>query len=287
MTDTAGTDAARTDAAATAGNAAASSPETIDLTADAGDSPARTMIEINGVSKVFGHGEQRVQALDDVNLHVREGDFTMLLGPSGCGKTTLLNLLAGFDSPNSGEILLDGSPIIRPGPDRGFVFQDYALFPWKTVIKNIMFGLTLNGRSKQEAREVAQHYVEMVGLDGFENAYTHTLSGGMRQRVGIARALAYDPKVLLMDEPFGALDAQTRTHMQHALVEIWEQTRKTVVFVTHSVAEAVVLGDRVVVMQAKPGKIREIIDIDLARPRNEAEPRFGEHRSALLGLLER
>jgi len=265
----------------------AAGDQTIDLTtSERAPGSTRTMIEINGVSKVFGQGEQRVQAIENLSLHVNEGEFTMLLGPSGCGKTTLLNMLAGFDRPTSGEILLDGEPVTKPGPDRGFVFQDYALFPWKTVIKNIMFGLTLNGHSKRDAREVAQHFVDMVGLNGFENAYTHTLSGGMRQRVGIARALAYDPKVLLMDEPFGALDAQTRTHMQHALVEIWEQTRKTVVFVTHSVAEAVVLGDRVVVMKAKPGEIREVVDIDLDRPRDETDQRFSELRGTLLGLLE-
>lgn len=244
------------------------------------------ILEINGVSKVFGQGPTAVQALDDVNLHVAEGEFTMLLGPSGCGKTTLLNLLAGFDKPTAGEILLDGKPVNRPGPDRGFVFQDYALFPWKTVIKNIMFGLTLNGHSRSDAREIAQQHVELVGLVGFENAYTHTLSGGMRQRVGIARALAYNPKVLLMDEPFGALDAQTRTHMQKALVEIWEQTRKTVVFVTHSVAEAIYLGDRVVVMKARPGEIRETVGIDVPRPRDETTDSFGDLRRQLLGLLE-
>jgi len=247
--------------------------------------PAPSIIEINNVSKVFGNGDSQVRALNNIDLQIRKGDFTMLLGPSGCGKTTLLNLLAGFDTPTAGEILLDGQPVKQPGPDRGFVFQDYALFPWKTVIKNIMFGLTLNGHSRADAREIAQHHVEMVGLSGFENAYTHTLSGGMRQRVGIARALAYDPKVLLMDEPFGALDAQTRTHMQEALIEIWEQTRKTVVFVTHSVAEAVVLGDRVVVMQAQPGEIREVVEIDAPRPRDETDESFGDLRRTLLGLL--
>lgn len=246
----------------------------------------RNIIEINDVGKVFSSGGQEVRALDGIDLHLREGEMTILLGPSGCGKTTLLNLIAGFDTPTSGAILLDGERVLKPGPDRGFVFQDYALLPWKTVIKNIMFGLTLNGHSKSEAREIAQAHVEMVGLSGFEDAYTHTLSGGMRQRVGIARALAYNPKVLLMDEPFGALDAQTRTNMQHALVDIWQETKKTVVFVTHSVAEAVYLADRVVVMKARPGQVREVVDIDLERPRDETGPEFNVLRQRLLKLLE-
>lgn len=245
----------------------------------------KNMIEVNQVTKTFGRGDGAVRALHDVNLHIREGEMSILLGPSGCGKTTLLNLIAGFDKPTSGEILIDEKTVTKPGPDRGFVFQDYALLPWKTVLKNIMFGLTLNGRSKKEAREIAMRFVQMVGLDGFENAYTHTLSGGMRQRVGIARALAYDPKVLLMDEPFGALDAQTRTNMQHELVEIWRQTKKTVVFVTHSVSEAVYLADRVVVMKARPGEICEIVDVDLDRPREETSREFNALRQRLTQLL--
>ena len=244
------------------------------------------IIEINQVSKVFKTKDQDVVALDDINLKIREGDFNIILGPSGCGKSTLLYLLAGFESPTSGEILLDGQVIKKPAPDRGFVFQDYALFPWKTVLGNIMFGLTQNGYSKKEAREIAQQHVEMVDLQGFENAYPHTLSGGMRQRVGIARALAYNPKVLLMDEPFGALDAQTRTHMQHELVDIWQQTQKTVIFVTHSVSEAVFLADRVIVMKARPGQVRRLVDVDLPRPRVETEQTFNEIRQELLMLLE-
>lgn len=247
------------------------------------------MIDVRDVTKVFttkGSKGQDVQALGGINLQIPPGEMCILLGPSGCGKTTLLNLIAGFEKPTSGEIVLDGAPVTDPGPDRGFVFQDYALLPWKTVIKNIMFGLTLNGRSKSEAREIAQRHIKMVGLEGFENAYTHTLSGGMRQRVGIARALAYDPKVLLMDEPFGALDAQTRTKMQGELVEIWQQTNKTVVFVTHSVAEAVYLADRVVVMKARPGQVAELVDVTLDRPRDETDPAFNELRRHLTDLLD-
>ena len=244
------------------------------------------IIQINNVSKIFGKGKEQVVALENINLSVQEGEFTVIIGPSGCGKSTLLYLLAGFDEPTSGEILLDGQVIQKPGPDRGFVFQDYALFPWKTVIGNVMFGLQQNGHSKKDAREIAQHYVELVELQGFENAYTHTLSGGMKQRVGIARALAYDPKVLLMDEPFGALDAQTRKNLQGALVEIWQQTKKTVLFVTHSVPEAVFLADRIAVMQPRPGKVREAIDVNLPRPRGDEADDVVAIRRQVLGLLE-
>lgn len=246
----------------------------------------KNIIEIKNVSKVFKTAEQDVVALDNINLNIREGDFNIILGPSGCGKSTLLYLLGGFDTPTAGEILLDGKVIKKPGPDRGFVFQDYALFPWKTVLGNIMFGLTQNGHSRKDAREIAMQHVKLVDLEGFENAYTHTLSGGMRQRVSIARALAYNPKVLLMDEPFGALDAQTRSHMQHELVEIWQQTKKTVVFVTHSVSEAVFLADRVIVMKARPGQVRELVDVDLPRPRSETGDTFTQIRQRLLKLLE-
>ncbi|MGB1251829.1 MAG: ABC transporter ATP-binding protein [Candidatus Promineifilaceae bacterium] len=246
----------------------------------------KNIIEIKNVSKIFKTAEQDVVALDNINLDIQEGGFNIILGPSGCGKSTLLYLLGGFDTPTSGEILLDGNVIKKPGPDRGFVFQDYALFPWKTVLGNIMFGLTQNGHSRKDAREIAMQHVKLVDLEGFENAYTHTLSGGMRQRVSIARALAYNPKVLLMDEPFGALDAQTRSHMQHELVEIWQQTKKTVVFVTHSVSEAVFLADRVIVMKARPGQVRELVDVDLPRPRNETGDEFTRIRQRLLKLLE-
>ena len=244
------------------------------------------IIEIQNVSKVFGKGTGQVVALDMANLDISDGEFTVIIGPSGCGKSTLLYLLAGFERPTEGRILLDGSLIDKPGPDRGFVFQDYALFPWQTVLGNVMFGLVNNGWGKKEAREIALEYINLVNLSGFEHAYPHTLSGGMKQRVGLARALAYDPKVLLMDEPFGALDAQTRKYMQGELIRIWERTRKTVVFVTHSVIEAVFLADRIIVMTARPGTVKGCIRVDLPRPRDYTGEDYLAVRERVLGLLE-
>jgi len=244
------------------------------------------IIQIEGVSKTFGKRDRQVVALDKVDLAFQDGQFTILIGPSGCGKSTLLYLIAGFELPTMGRILLDGSEITHPGPDRGFVFQDYALFPWKTVLGNVMFGLCQNGVSHREAKRIAMEHIHMVHLQGFEHAYPHTLSGGMKQRVGIARALAYDPKVLLMDEPFGALDAQTRKVMQREMVSIWEEAKKTVVFVTHSVIEAVFLADRIVVMTARPGAVKGIVDVDVPRPREYTEDRYLHIREDVLALLE-
>ena len=247
---------------------------------------ANAIIQIKNVSKIFGKGADHVTALDDINLQISEGEFNVIIGPSGCGKSTLLYMLAGFEPPTAGLILLDGAEIKKPGPDRGFVFQDYALFPWKTVLGNVMFGLQQNGHGRQEAREIAQKFVDLVDLTGFENAYTHTLSGGMKQRVGIARALAYEPKVLLMDEPFGALDAQTRSHLQRELIAIWQKTQKTVIFVTHSVPEAVFLADRIAVMQPRPGKVKELIDVNLPRPRGAEDDDVVAIRRRILKLIE-
>jgi len=246
----------------------------------------KEIIRIEGVAKSFGKGNRQVVALNEMDLAFRDGEFTVLIGPSGCGKSTLLYLIAGFESPTTGRILLDGKEIHRPGPDRGFVFQDYALFPWKTVLGNVMFGLRRNGYSHRDAKTVAMKYIHMVHLKGFEHAFPHTLSGGMKQRVGIARALAYDPKVLLMDEPFGALDAQTRKLMQQEMVSIWEAAQKTVIFVTHSVIEAVYLADRIVVMTARPGSVKGIVDVDVPRPRQYTEEHYLHIRQDVLGLLE-
>lgn len=245
----------------------------------------REKIKIQNIEKTFESGN-KVVALKDVNLNIKENEFAVILGPSGCGKSTLLYLLAGFEKPTSGKILLDGKKIKKPGPDRGFVFQDFALYPWKTVLKNITFGLELKGVSKQEATKQSMEYIKMVGLEGFEHAYPHTLSGGMKQRVGIARALAYHPEVLLMDEPFGALDAQTRKQMQIELEKIWEKTKKTVAFVTHSVIEAVYLADKVFVMTARPGKVKGIVEVNLPRPRNYTDKDFLKVRAKILGILE-
>ncbi|HEU4661745.1 MAG TPA: ABC transporter ATP-binding protein [Pseudolabrys sp.] len=201
-----------------------------------------------------------VLALEDVSLHVKNREFVALLGPSGCGKSTLLYLIGGFLPTETGTILIDGKPVEAPGPDRGIVFQHFALFPWKTVRGNILYGLERQGMPKAEREKRAQHFIDLVGLAGFEDTYPSQLSGGMKQRTAIARTLAFDPKILLMDEPFGALDAQTRGLMQSELLSIWQRTPKTVIFVTHDVQEAVYLADRVAVMSARPGRIKTIVD---------------------------
>ena len=246
----------------------------------------KTKIEVIGLRKVFDSGGDQVVAINELNLEIRENEFTVIVGPSGCGKSTFMYIVGGFEKPTEGQILLNGKAISGPGPDRGFVFQEFALFPWRTVLTNITFGLEIQGVSREKARKIAQNYITMVGLEGFENAYPHTLSGGMKQRVGLARALAYEPDVLLMDEPFGALDAQTRKLMQGELARIWEKTKKTVIFVTHSVIEAVYLADRIYVMTARPGEIKGIIDIDLPRPRDFRSEDYLRKRDETLELLE-
>jgi NitT/TauT family transport system ATP-binding protein len=201
-----------------------------------------------------------VLALEDISLEVREREFVALLGPSGCGKSTLLYLIGGFLPTETGTILVDGKPVGGPGPDRGIVFQNFALFPWKTVRKNVLYGLERQNLAANERAARAQNFIDLVGLTGFEDSYPSQLSGGMKQRAAIARTLAFDPRTLLMDEPFGALDAQTRSLMQSELLAIWEKTRKTVIFVTHDVQEAVFLAERVAVMTARPGRIKTIVD---------------------------
>jgi NitT/TauT family transport system ATP-binding protein len=209
-----------------------------------------------------------VQALEDLNLTVRDNEFLTILGPSGCGKTTLLRCIGGLVSWDEGQVLIDGKPVTGPGPDRAMVFQSMALMPWASVLKNVTFGLELRKTPKAEANDRALELIELVGLRGFEARMPNELSGGMQQRVGLARALAVDPQVLLMDEPFGALDEQTRRLLQEELLRIWEARRTTVVFITHSMEESVLLGDRVVLMSARPGKIEEIVDVDMPRPRS-------------------
>jgi NitT/TauT family transport system ATP-binding protein len=201
-----------------------------------------------------------VLALEAVSLEVREREFVALLGPSGCGKSTLLYLIGGFLPTETGRILIEGKPVAGPGPDRGIVFQSFALFPWKTVFKNVLYGLERQAMPRQEREARAHAFIDLVGLSGFEHSYPSQLSGGMKQRTAIARALAFDPRTLLMDEPFGALDAQTRSLMQAELLAIWEKTRKTVIFVTHDVQEAVFLAERVAVMSARPGRIKTVVD---------------------------
>ena len=231
----------------------------------------------------------RFVALEDITFDVRPGEFLTLVGPSGCGKSTLLDLLGGLTAPTDGKILLDGEPVVGPGRDRGIVFQQYALFPWRTAAQNIEFGLEVAGVGVRERRERALHYLDLVNLSAFASRYPQELSGGMKQRVAIARSLAYEPQVLLMDEPFAALDAQTRESLQVELLRIWHSTGKTIVFITHGIDEAIVLGQRVAVMTARPGRIKQVFDIPEAL-HNEADdvrslPLFGEVRHEIWTLL--
>jgi NitT/TauT family transport system ATP-binding protein len=237
-----------------------------------GREQAPAMIEIDRVSQIFQtSGRQSHLALSEISLAIDDGAFVSILGPSGCGKSTLLYIVGGFVNPTDGVAKVKGKAITGPGPDRGPVFQEFALFPWKDVLGNVMYGLRQQGVKRADAEAQSRRLIEMVGLKGFESFYPKELSGGMRQRVAIARTLAYQPAVLLMDEPFGALDAHTRTRLQNDLLNIWERDRKTVLFVTHSVEEAVFLSDKVVVMTRAPGRIKQIVDIDLPRPRRRAE----------------
>ncbi|RJF96758.1 ABC transporter ATP-binding protein [Noviherbaspirillum cavernae] len=242
-------------------------------------------IDIKGVSKFFSIGGQTVQALREVNLSIKKGEFVCLIGASGCGKSTLLRIMAGFETASSGSVSMYGMPVTGPSPERGMVFQDYGLFPWLTVKENIGFGQRQRNLSKARLEELSAHYTDMVGLTKFANYYPGQLSGGMKQRVAIARVLANDCEVLLMDEPFGALDALTREKLQQDLLEIWERTKVTVVFVTHAVEEAVMLSDRVVVMTAGPGRIEEDIKLDLARPRDITAIEFNKVRRDITQYL--
>lgn len=220
-------------------------------------------LRLDHVRKDFKVRGQNFVALEDATIDVAAGEFLTIVGPSGCGKSTLLDLLGGLTKPSSGEILLDGKPISGPGLDRGIVFQQYALFPWRTARGNIEFGLEAKGIKRRERHDIASKYLDLVGLSAFEDRYPHELSGGMKQRIAIARSLAFDPEVLLMDEPFAALDAQTRESLQDELLRIWKATGKTILFITHGIDEAVYLGERVAVMTSRPGRLKSIIDIDL------------------------
>jgi NitT/TauT family transport system ATP-binding protein len=230
------------------------------------------MIAIESLSKSFDTTRGTIHlALSDISLRIKEGEFVSILGPSGCGKSTLLYIVGGFVQPTAGTVAVAGKPVTGPGPDRGPIFQEFALFPWKTVLGNVMYGLLEQGVARPQAEAKARALIALVHLTGYEKFYPKELSGGMKQRVAIARTLAYGPSILLMDEPFGALDAHTRTGLQNELLEIWERDRKTVLFVTHSVEEAVFLSDRVVVLTRSPGRVKSIVDIDLPRPRRRAD----------------
>ena len=246
-------------------------------------------LEVDSITKRYGSGENAVLALDDISMTVENGEFVSILGPSGCGKSTLLRIIDGLLKPSEGEIRIDGRPVSGSGQDRGMVFQSFNLFPWRTVRENVAFGLEVTGMSKSERRKTADEFIEMVGLGDFKDSYPRELSGGMQQRVGLARALAIDPELLLMDEPFGALDAQTRELMQTELLKIWAKQQKTSIFVTHDIEEAIFLSDRVVVLTSRPGTIGEIVDIPFDRPRYDRDLKatsdFGELREEIWDFL--
>jgi ABC-type nitrate/sulfonate/bicarbonate transport system ATPase subunit len=241
---------------------------------------------IDGISRVFPgvQGGAATQALQPTSLSIEDNDFITILGPSGCGKSTLLRIVAGLDQPTTGRVLLDGQPVTRPGPDRGMVFQSYTLFPWLSVRDNICFGLREKAMSEAKQKEISDYFIAKTGLAGFENHFPKMLSGGMQQRTALARALANDPKMLLLDEPFGALDNQTRALMQELLLGIWEADRKTVVFVTHDIDEAIFMANRVAVMTARPGRIKTLLEIDLPHPRHytmKTTPEFSRYKAQL------
>ncbi|MFD7023107.1 ABC transporter ATP-binding protein [Promicromonospora sukumoe] len=256
------------------------------MTTSTQDAPRTTTgaakISVRETRKTFALKDEEFVALDGVHLDVADNEFVTVVGPSGCGKSTLMNIVAGLEAPTSGQVLVDGAGVTGPGPERGVIFQQYALFPWLTVRKNVEFGLKVAGLPAAERRERAEHYVRLVGLEQFADALPKTLSGGMKQRCAIARAYAVNPSILLMDEPFGALDALTRVRLQEQLLDTWSTEKRTVLFITHDVDEAVFLAGRVVVMAARPGRIHEVIDVDLPYPRTEEvrlSPQFAELRN--------
>lgn len=243
-------------------------------------------LELHNISKMFEQHNGRMKALSNIDLKINEGEFVCFVGPSGCGKTTLLNIIAGLEKPDTGEVILDGRPVKDTGPDRTMVFQEGALFPWLKVIENVEFGLKVAGVPKDKRRERAMHYLDMMQLTKFADSYTYQLSTGMKQRVAIARSLVMDPEVLLMDEPFAALDAQTRDLLLVELQLVWQRTRKTIVFVTHNIVESVCLGDRVVVFTNRPATIKNEFKIEYRRPRLVEDTNLNVYSSAILNELK-
>ncbi|KUY99799.1 MULTISPECIES: ABC transporter ATP-binding protein [unclassified Burkholderia] len=246
------------------------------------------ILDVRHVGKRFATPQGECVALDDISFRTHRREFVCVIGPSGCGKSTLIRILAGLDAQTSGEVLLDGKPVQGPGADRGMVFQGYTLFPWLTVKKNVMFGLRMNGSSGSEAEREALQWLDLVGLTRFADVYPHQLSGGMKQRVAIARALANRPRILLMDEPFGALDAQTRARMQTHLLDIWRNIDVTILFITHDLDEAIFLADRILVLKANPGGVQELIEVPVARPRDYSQvntPEFVATKARLEALI--
>ena len=243
-------------------------------------------ISAKNVHKIYNpDAETPVHAINGLDLEVQEGEFVSLLGPSGCGKSTFLYMVGGFEKATSGQLNIGGEPILGPGPDRGIVFQEYVLFPWQTVSRNIEYGLRIQGAEKHFIKKRVSELIDLIGLSGFENAYPNTLSGGMQQRVAIARALAYNPEIMLMDEPFGALDSQTRSKLLRDLIKINKTTKKTTLFVTHSVEEAVLISDRVCLFSDRPSKIKASVKIELNHPRSVTNTKFVEYKKMLLNGL--
>ena len=235
----------------------------------AGNSSGDVIVKIDHVEKIYQSRSGEVVALNGVDMEIGENEFVCVVGPSGCGKSTLLNIIAGLERPTSGRVCVKGKEVINPGSERGVIFQQYALFPWLTVKKNVKFGLKLRGVKEPELSAIADKYIRLVGLEEFGDSYPKELSGGMKQRVAIARAYAVNPEILLMDEPFGALDAQTRTQLQTELLETWEKEKKTCFFITHDVEEAIILAQRVVIMSARPGRVKEIVPVNIPYPRTQ------------------
>ena len=249
-------------------------------------------IEVKGLWKTFGSSERPsggTEVLREINFEIREGEIVCLLGPSGCGKTTVLNIIAGFQKPTQGEVLVNGKVVDKPGPDRGVIFQEHGLFPWRTALQNILFGPEMMGKKGRETLGLADQYIDLIGLRGFQNHYPHELSGGMQQRVSIARVLVNRPDILLMDEPFGKLDAQTRGTMQVLLLDVWEKVRPTILFITHDIDEAIFLGDRILVMSCRPGRVVKEIGVRLDRPRDYdviTAPEYLEIKRTILNLFK-
>lgn len=245
------------------------------------------MISCNKISKTFDTARGPVHVIDEISLDVKENEFVVLFGPGQCGKSTVINCLSGLETISSGSVMVNGKTVDAPGPDRGVVYQRMALFPWLTVMGNVSYGLKMRGMPKKERREKAQYYIDLVGLQGFENSYPSKLSGGMQQRVGIARAYCIEPEVLFMDEPFGHLDAQTRYLMQEDIMRIWEKEKRTVVFVTNNIEEAIYLADRIVVLTNCPTRIKREYKIDLPRPRDYVDPQFLALREEITSIVDK
>lgn len=247
----------------------------------------KNVIECVGISKYFGEGSKKQEVLSPMDLSVKENEFIVILGPGQSGKSTLFRMIAGLEKPSTGHVYVNNKEVVGPNPSIGYVFQRYTLFPWKTVIENVEMGPKLKGVPKKERREKAKYFINLVGLSGFENSYPHQLSGGMKQRVGIARAYANDPEIMLLDEPFGQLDAQTRILMEQEILRIWEKEKRTVCFVTNNIDEAIFLGDRIVILEGKlPSKMKKIYTVDIPRPREFTDMSFLELREAITNETE-